>query len=219
MRGRGGRGRGPDRRWSITNAGNRAIHAERGQKLLAAQRRAVQGRAPGPPRALDLGCGAGDGHRELRALGLVGRVVVGADRARARLPVAQAAGLLAVVAEGGALPFRGASFDTVSTLTLFSSVPCPARSVVADEIARVLAPGGLVLWYDTRVANPWNAATAPVPRREIAGLFPGFAIDVGHATVVPQLARRLGPFTGVAYRWLSRAPWLTTHLVGVLQKP
>ena len=141
-------------------------------------------------------------------------MVVGADRARARLPAAQAAGLLAVVAEGGALPFRGASFDTVSTLTLFSSVPCPARSVVADEIARVLAPGGLVLWYDTRVANPWNAATAPVPRREIAGLFPGFAIDVGHATA-PIIV--VGPF-GIAYRWL-RAPWLTTHLVGVLQKP
>lgn len=50
-------------------------------------------------------------------------------------------------AEG--LPFPDASFDIVTSIYLFHEVPPPVRRKIAAEFARVLKPGGLLVFMDS----------------------------------------------------------------------
>jgi hypothetical protein len=83
----------------------------------------------------------------------------------------------------------------------------------------VLRPGGAVLWYDFRYGNPRNPNVRGLRRAEIAALFPGFDERLELVTLMPQLARRLGRITSVAYPALARLRPLRTHYVGLLIKP
>lgn len=208
-------------RWSTDNPGNRAIHDDRSARLVAAARRAGTWPVPGSRPLLDLGCGSGEGQRDLIGAGLLAVLRVGVDRSGRRLGQARlrSPGLRPVRGDGVALPFATGAFDAVSAFTVFSSIPAARRAEVAAEVGRVLAPGGIVLWYDMRLPSPGNAATNPVPRKEVAALFPGFGADLEPATVLPPLVRRLGPLTSALYPMLAHVPGLSTHLVGVLQRP
>jgi ubiquinone/menaquinone biosynthesis C-methylase UbiE len=48
-----------------------------------------------------------------------------------------------------ALPFADASFDIVTSIFLFHEVPPPVRRDIAREFARVLKPGGLLVFMDS----------------------------------------------------------------------
>jgi hypothetical protein len=103
--------------------------------------------------------------------------------------------------------------------TTFSSILDPGvRRLVAGEAARVLAPGGAVLWYDLRVNNPSNPNVRRVERHELAGLFPGLTGPIRTATLAPPLARRLLPGAEILARVLEAVPFLRTHLIAVLVK-
>jgi ubiquinone/menaquinone biosynthesis C-methylase UbiE len=52
-------------------------------------------------------------------------------------------------AEAEALPFADASFDIVTSTYLFHEVPPPVRRDIAREFARVLKPGGLLVFMDS----------------------------------------------------------------------
>lgn len=212
---------GAESRWSTDNPGNRAIHDDRSSRLVAAALRAGAWPVPGTRPLLDLGCGGGEGQRDLVGAGLRAALRVGVDLSGRRLGHARlrSPGLQPVRGDGVALPFATAAFDAVSAFTVFSSIPAARRAEVAAEVGRVLAPGGVVLWYDMRLASPRNADTHPVPRKEVVALFPGFGVDLGPATVLPPLVRRLGPLTSTLYPALAHVPGLSTHLVGVLQRP
>lgn len=202
-------------RWSLDNPGNRAIHAER-----TARAAALLGEARGP--VLELGCGEGRVLDELaRALPGAG-VRVGVDLRASRLAVADGRVPSArfAAAEGSALPFPSGAFGLVLAFTLFSSILDPLQAErVAGEVGRVLRPGGRVLWYDLRRANPSNPEVRALTAGDVAGLFPGWAADLRPVTVLPPLARRLGPVTGVAYPALAHVRPLATHLLGTVAKP
>ena len=97
---------------------------------------------PGHGLCLDLGCGTGQYTAALRGSG---RTVVGLDRSADQLRRARARCGQLVQADAAALPFRTASFGTVVTLWISTDVDdFPA---VLAEAARVLQPGGLLLFY------------------------------------------------------------------------
>jgi ubiquinone/menaquinone biosynthesis C-methylase UbiE len=52
-------------------------------------------------------------------------------------------------AEAEALPFADASFDIVTSIYLFHEVPPPVRRDIARVFARVLKPGGLLVFMDS----------------------------------------------------------------------
>ena len=172
-------------------------------------------------RVLDLGCGDG-ALATNRAL--LGRPTewIGLDLrpevieiARARFP-----DLTFLVASADAVPLEDASLDAIVARVLFSSLPSARLEVeVAHEIARLLRPGGWLVWLDLRYPNPWNAAVHPLSRRHIAGLFPGWSQDLRSAGLLPPVARRLGRMTGALYPVLAAMPPLRSHLVGRLRRP
>lgn len=175
----------------------------------------------GSVRFLDVGCGDGS---------LVQRVTrqwsdveaIGLDLLPDRIEAAQTAVPAGrfVVGSADELPFDDASFDAVAAITLFSSIPSAAtEAAAAREIGRVLKPGGWLVWYDLRYDNPSNPAVHGVTKRRLGELFPGWERRLSTLTLVPPLARRLGPLTPIAYPLLHAIPPLRSHLIGRLRCP
>jgi hypothetical protein len=86
-------------------------------------------------------------------------------------------------------------------------------------VARILRPGGYLIWYDIRYDNPSNRAVHGVTRSRLQALFPGWRQELKTSTVAPPVARRLGRVTPIVYPVLHAIPILRSHLIGRLRKP
>ena len=206
-------------RWDRANPGNRAILAERRrwtQKLLdGAGLLQLAGK-----RVLEVGSGTGTELAWLRELGAANQELVGVDILPDRVAAARRAypGIRFDHANAENLGFGDESFDLVLALTVFSSIPSDAMARnVAAEIARVLSPKGALLWYDVRYDSASNPNVKAVPAARIRELFPSLNAELHSVTLLPPLARRLGPLTG-AYAALAAMPPLRSHLIGLLRK-
>jgi SAM-dependent methyltransferase len=184
-------------------------------------------------RILDVGCGTGQWLADLETWGATRETLAGidllpdrADQARSRMAALQ--GTDGVLVSRGAdirlgdaseLPWPQGSFDIVLQSTVFSSILDPAfRARVASEMARVLAPTGLILWNDLRVNNPRNPSVRGVRREELARLFPGFVVSGRRITLLPPLARRLVRLSFGAAQTIEALRLLNTHYVAVLTR-
>jgi hypothetical protein len=85
-----------------------------------------------------------------------------------------------------------------------------------EEARRVLAPGGTLLVYEPRIPNPLNRRTRHIRRDELARLG-GTRFE--SITLLPGLARRLGPVTERVYPTLARITVLRSHRLAVWTKP
>src|SRR5262245_46398175 len=71
------------------------------------------------------------------------------------------------------LPWEASRFQLVIASTVFSSIhDAVVRARVAEEMWRVLRPGGAVLCYDLSVHNPTNPRVHPVTTAMLGRLFP-----------------------------------------------
>lgn len=205
-------------RWDPDNAGNRAMLAERDAVLDEVLDQHPAGRHG--VRVLDLGCGSGEVLAGLVDAGVPAEHVLGLDvrpeaveALRARRP-----DLPVRATEPDVIDLPSGSIDVVVAFTVFSSIHDEqvARALGA-EVERVLAPGGALVWYDLRVPNPRNREVRACPRPRVRALFPALRGSLEPVTLLPAVARRLGPLTGLLYRRLARGP-LRTHLLGVLRR-
>jgi SAM-dependent methyltransferase len=205
-------------RWDDEHPGNTAMVNER-DAAIHALLAASPGWTPDRGPVLDVGCGNGD-HlaRFLDGSPLAGADAVGVDLLADRLSLARAAwGPRFARADGTALPIADDSVGLALAFTVFSSILEPAvQQALADELTRVLAPGGAIAIYDMRVPSNRNRNVRPVSRRRLGELFPLLTLSCRSTTLLPPLARRLGSRTGQLYPALSRVPLLHTHLVAVL---
>jgi len=173
-------------------------------------------------RVLDVGCGRGDWLAWLQSLGVSDANLYGVDLLADRIAAAKQAHPTFAFAQGNAEQFDGAdaSFDLIVCSTLFSSILDEGMAArVARNITRLLAPAGAIVWYDFRYRNPGNPHTLPMTRPHIQALFADFVLDLHSVTLVPPLARRLGPATPVLYPLLAAMPPLRSHLAGLMYRP
>lgn len=207
--------------YSLAREGVLFAHTQRARASLRMLRRAdmlpLEGR-----RIVDVGCGTGDQLAELELWGARREDLAGIDllpdrvaRASARLPGADLR-----VGNAASLPWSDAAFDLAVQSTAFTSILDPeVRRLVAAEMARVLRPGGAVLWYDFSYDNPFNPNVRGVRAEEIRALFPGFAVDLERVTLASPLARRLAPLSWTATLLLEKLRVLNTHYLGVFRRP
>ena len=202
------------RRWDPANPGNAANRSAL-QRQIAALLPDLHQR-----HILEIGCGHGDVLALFAGLGAEESRCTGVDLREDALRFAQTRFPRATFKQLNAesLPFAASSFDTVALFTVLSSVLAKdSRRAIAAEAARVLRPGGVVLWYDIRRTNPWNRHIQPITRKDLGSLFPRFELDLTSATLVPQLARRLGPLTPALFPMLHAIPALRSHWLGLLR--
>jgi ubiquinone/menaquinone biosynthesis C-methylase UbiE len=209
-----------ERLWDRANPGFDRLKTQNERAIVALLRSSLPAGTL-TAQALDAGCGEGDlpvlaGHAGISL------DWTGIDLLPDRIEVAstRVPGAAFVVGSADALPFADNSFDIVSAITLFSSIPSEQmEAAVAAEVGRVLRPGGWLIWYDLRYDNPGNPAVHGLSGGRLAHLFPGWTRELRSLTVAPPLARRLGRLTPVAYPLLHAVPPLRSHLVGRLRCP
>lgn len=113
--------------------------------------------SPGLP-VMDVGCGIGDDAYRMAARVAPGGIVVGIDPsarllAEASRRIPPGAGVEFVRADARALPFKNGSFARCRVERTLQHIKDPLSAI--REMARVLAPGGLLLAYD----NDWETFT------------------------------------------------------------
>lgn len=108
-------------------------------------------------------------------------------------------------------------FDIVMQSTVFSSILSEDdRMAVAARMRSLLAPGGVILWYDFKFDNPKNKEVKKVTKAQIHQYFEGASITFKKTTLAPPIGRRVGG----AYNFFNTLfPFLRTHLVAVIQYP
>jgi len=193
-------------RWGWDRPGNVAIAKER--EVVAEQLLDVDGPVR---RVLDIGAGTGGGFPGLFPGAFRIRLDVLAWRLGAADP--PGSGRAALCADGTALPHPDASVDVVLLSVVLSSLPEGIGRALLAEVSRVVRPGGAVVVYDFRVANPRNRATRRVTRRWVTGAMPAFATTSASVTLAPPLARALRDRTAHWYGPLGRLRVTRTHNV------
>jgi ubiquinone/menaquinone biosynthesis C-methylase UbiE len=117
------------------------------------------------------------------------------------------------------LPWDDGTFQLAISSTLFTSIlDQNVRCLIADEIVRVLAPGGALLWYDFAYNNPANPNVRGIDRAELKRLFPNLQGKIRTVTLAPPLTRRIAPRWWTLAVFLEAIPLLRTHLIAVLIK-
>jgi SAM-dependent methyltransferase len=117
------------------------------------------------------------------------------------------------------LPWADKTFQLVVVSTLFTSVlDNDVRRLIADEIVRVLAPAGALLWYDFAYNNPRNSNVRGIGRAEIKRLFPTMRGNIRTVTLAPPLTRLIAPRWWTLATFLEAIPVLRTHLIAALVK-
>ena len=137
-----------------------------------------------------------------------------AGKAQQILPVADLR-----IGDAVELPWEGRTFQLAVASTLFTSVlDNDVRRLIADEIVRVLRPGGALLWYDFAYNNPRNPNVRGIGRAEIKQLFPALRGKIRTITLAPPLTRLIAPRWWALATFLESIPLLRTHLIAVLIK-
>ena len=174
-------------------------------------------------KILDVGCGEGNLLRDFLEWGAQIENLCGLELREEAVTAALALNPKLKIEVGSAadLPWDDGTFDLVCQHTVFTSIlDSDVRRNVANEMIRVLKPGGSILLYDFLFDNLGNSDVRSVGKKEIHKLFPGFEIHLVKLTLAPPLARRIPAFAlSLAYPLLASIPILRTHYLGVFKAP
>lgn len=173
-------------------------------------------------RVADVGCGSGGWLLEFLKWGADPGDLAGIDLMPERLDCARRKLPMADLHAGNAaaLPWESNSFDLVSQFVVFTSIlDAGLKRAVANEMLRVLKPGGAILWLDFRVDNPRNAHVKGIQKKEVRELFPDCEVTLEPVLLAPPLTRLLASRAWVVAEVLHALPLLRTHYAGLIQKP
>jgi SAM-dependent methyltransferase len=211
----------PADRYSRTNPGHLFALHER-EVTMASMLRADGLRSLAGLRILDVGCGRGATLRQYLEYDADASRLWGVDLFPPFVEQARSAspGLQIMCSSATHLPFQEGSFDLVSQFMLFTSVlDDDVKRRAAEEINRVLVPGGRLLWYDFAFDNPANPDVRGIGLTEVRRLFPGFSMKHRKITLAPPLGRAIGRFGPTIYYLGSLIRPLCTHYLCLLKKP
>lgn len=205
--------------YALTDPTN--LYMRQGQQRALLRGLTSAGKLPLADRAiLDVGCGRGGWLATFEDFGATRARLAGTDLDDTRIAEARQRFAGADLRAGDAtrLPWADRTFEIVLQATVFTSIlDDQVRAAVASEMRRVLAPNGIIVWYDFRVDNPRNRNVRGIRAEEIRQLFAGFDVSLEAVTLAPPIARHLVPRSRLAAEALERLPFLNTHYLGILR--
>lgn len=172
-------------------------------------------------RVLELGCASGQTLQMLFGLGIEPARTTGVDLLESRIALARenlppSCTLLQADALVADLPSAG--FDLIVQSTMFSSVLNEqVRRALAQRMVTLLAPGGVILWYDLAYDNPGNPDVHGIGRSEIRALFPDSRMQVRRMTLAPFIGRGAARLGYIACSVLASMPFLRSHLLAWIE--
>lgn len=206
--------------YSFLHPGQLYLMQSRERELLAALARAGVSHLE-DSRILEVGCGNGAVLRDLVKYGADPQKCAGIDLLPDRIAAARRLsppGLHLVLGDAAALPFPRGYFHLVVAFTVFSSIlDAGMKRRLAAEMLRVLAAGGLILWFDYFVSNPSNPDVRGVGKKEIAVLFPGCELNFRRTLLASPLARFLARYSWLGCQFLENLKFLNTHYLGIIR--
>ncbi len=203
---------------SLFDPGDLFMVQQRQRELLALLRR--EGCFPiTDKKILEVGCAAGGVLLEFLCLGATPKLLHGVELLPWHLTTVKtvAPHLPLAKADGRHLPFPDGCFDVVMQFTVFSSIlSYETRRAIADEMRRVLSPGGLIVWYDFWI-NPVNRQTRGIRPAEIRRLFPSCRYSLKRITLAPPMTRGLAPYSWISCCLLERLRIFNTHYMAAIR--
>lgn len=212
---------GDDSRHSILEMGNLLMVQER-ERFIAKLLRKYDWDSLDTLKAFEAGCSTGYNLRVMVQWGGQPRNMAGIDLDPAAVSYCRSHSPEIRVHSGSAdqIPEGDQSFDLALAFTLFSSVPNEdVAEGIARELFRITRPGGLIVLYDMRRANPGNPSVHPIGVDDARRWFPKCPMKVHPMTLAPPIARRVGQWAPWAYGPLAMIPPLRTHHMIVLRRP
>jgi len=169
---------------------------------------------------LDVGCGTGNNLADFIKYGYLPEKLFGMDINKNQLKGTHQlhSNLNIITGDAFYMPFPSDTFDICLAFDLFAVIEPKKRKLIADEIRRVLKPGGVLLWFDLRLKSKSSGVWA-VPLDEIRKLFSGFTFQLKQIGLVPPLARKLSKRSMTLTHIVALIPMLRSHLCGALIKP
>lgn len=165
-------------------------------------------------KILEVGCGWGNWLLLFLSWGARPEGLCGIDLLPERVEVARQRLPKSEIALGRVekLPWADDSFDFVFQFTVFSSMISPqSRQDAAEEIWRVLKPGGYFVSFDYFIAHPANPGTVGIRKRELVLLFPQAGFHFLRVGLFSPLARRLVPLSASFAHMLAGTGILSGH--------
>jgi SAM-dependent methyltransferase len=212
---------GDSQRYAWSDPGHLFLMQSRERRVLGLLRRL--GLLPWPEgrKILEVGCGTGTWLRDLVRWGVPPSVLTGIELRGTAIEHARRLTPPTVqidLASAASLPYPDRSFNVILQSMVFSSVlDQRVRQLIAGEMLRVLAPRGVILWYDFFLDNPRNPDVRGVKRRDVETIFPGCEVEFSRVTLAPPLARAVAPYSTIACQLLELVPVLRTHHLGVIR--
>lgn len=129
-------------------------------------------------------------------------------------------GLNFIAASADKMPLEDEYFDIVHQSMMLSSVlEGDFQKAIANEMWRVLKPGGYILWFDF-ICNPFNPNTMGMRKKHVRRLFPHADwIDCKRIGVAPPICRVVNHISERIVPWLEKLLFLNAYYLVMLQKP
>ena len=167
---------------------------------------------------LDFGCGEGFIMKQLVGWGADQKQLIGVDTSEERIKKAKSRfESLRFLHINDKIPFSDNKFTVIVVLTVFSSIVGKSKRLFwAQEIDRVLKRGGVIIFYDMKMNNPFNFKTKKISKNELKHLFKNYSIKTKTITVLPQLSRMISFISPKIYPFLTKLSFLHTHYISEL---
>ena len=205
--------------WSLSNPVVVHLMQERERAVLRGLTR--MGIQLSQAYVLDVGCGNGNEFASLLRWGAKKEHLHGVELSPHRAKAAAQLGLAEVVlVDGEKLPYKNYSFDIVVQNVVFSSIiDDSVRKSLAEEMFRVLKPGGFLVWYDSTNSRSRDVHFKDVPQNIVEHLFPQMTWNWQKLTTHLGLLRRINYFFGESgMRAFDLLNIFKTHKIGFGRK-
>ncbi|MCO5187152.1 MAG: class I SAM-dependent methyltransferase [Anaerolineae bacterium] len=205
-------------KYSLFDAANLFTMQQRRRDVIALLKR--HGLTPLADKCvLEIGCGTGGVLIEWLQYGIRPDCLYGVELLPQRISQAQRllSHLPLIQGDGRHTAYRDSAFDIVLQFTVLSSIlDRDVQQALANEMLRVLKPGGVILSYDFWL-NPTNKQTVGMTKRRLRGLFPDSTLAFYRTTLAPPMARRIVPVSWLAAALLEKFALFNSHYLAVIR--